>query len=165
MIVVGLCATLGADRRRSFHRNVVAPGTADIFRKTLGSWHACSSADGGHTGDRFYCNGGYPGILPPPVLLPQNRCNFGEVDIVGPRADSDPCIWVIQGGVFGRFGVEVVGFPRFVRQSYAGSACYIRTAPPCGISSGISGSESACYSPRRSARYFRQMVHCTACRK
>mgnify|MGYP006973830091 CR=1 FL=1 len=120
MTVVGLCATLGADRRRSFHRSVVAPGTVDICRETLRSCHACSSAGGGHTGGRFCCIDGYPGILPPPVLLPRNHCNSGEVDNVSTRADSDPCIWVIQGGVFGRFGVEVAGFPRFVPRAYAG---------------------------------------------
>ena len=114
MIVVGPCATLGADRHQSFHRNVVAPGTADICREALGSHHACSSVIGGHTGGCFYCNGGYPDTLPSPVLLPRNRCNSGGADTIGPRADSDPCIWAIHDGVFGRFGVGVAGSPRFL---------------------------------------------------
>ena len=112
--VVGPYATLGVDHRQSFRRNVVAPGIADIWREALGSRHACLSVGGGHTSGRFYCNGGYPAILPPLVLLPRNRCNFGRTDTVGPRADSDPCIWVVGVGVFGRFGVGVAGSPRFL---------------------------------------------------
>ena len=120
MTVVGLYATPGVDRRRSFHRSVVAPGTTDIYHEILGSCHTCLSVGDGHTGGRFYYSGGYPGILPPSVLPPRNRCNSGEVDIIGPRADSDPCIWVVQGGVLGRFGVGVGVFPLFVPRAYAG---------------------------------------------
>ena len=119
MTVVGPCATLGVDRGRSFRRNLVAPGNADICHEALGSRHACS-VDGGHIGGRFYCNSGYPGTLPPPVLLPHNRCNSGGADTVGPRADSDPCTWVVRVGVFGRFGVGVAGSPRFLPHAYAG---------------------------------------------
>ena len=145
MTVVGLCATLGADRHRSFHRNVVAPSTADMCHETLGSRHACSSVVGGHTGSRFYCYGGYPSTLPPPFLLRRNRCNSSGADTVGPRADSDPCIWAARVGVFGRFGVGVVGSTRFLLRAF-GEACYIHTTPPCGLSCGISGSRPACYS-------------------
>ena len=107
MTVVDLCAPLGADRRPSFHRSVVALGTADISLEILGSFHACLFVGDGHTGGRFYCSGGYPDILPPLVLPPRNRCNFGEIDIAGPRADSAPYIWAVTGGVPGRFVAEV----------------------------------------------------------
>ena len=120
MTAVGLCTTLSAYRRRSFHRSVVAPGTTDIYHEILGSCHACLSVGDGHIGGRFYCSSGYPGIIPPLVLPPGNRGNFREVGIVGPRADSDPCIWAIPVGVFGRFGVGVAGSPRFLPHAYAG---------------------------------------------
>ena len=95
MTVVDLCTTLGADRRLSFYRSVVALGTTDISLEILGSCHACLLVGNGHTGGRFYCSGGYLDILP----LPRNHCNSGELNIAGPRADSTPYIWAVPGGI------------------------------------------------------------------
>ena len=145
MTMVGPYATLGVNHRRSFRRNVVVPGTSDICREALESRHTCSSIGGGHTDGHFYCSGGYPGTPPPLVLLPHNHCNSGGAGTVGPHADSDPCIWAARVGVFGRFGVGVVGSTRFLLRAF-GEACYIHTTPPCGLSCGISGSRPACYS-------------------
>ena len=107
MTVVDLCAPLGADRRPSFHRSVVALGTADISLENPGNCHACLLVGNGHTGGRFYCIGGYPDTLPPLVLLPQTHCNSCVLDIAGPHADSAPDIWAVPGGVLGRFVAEV----------------------------------------------------------
>ena len=106
MTVVDLCAPLGADRRPSFHHSVVALGTTDISLEILGSCHACLLVGNGHTSGRFYCIGGYPDTLPL-VLLRRTHCNSCVLDIAGPRADSAPDIWVVPGGILGRFVAEV----------------------------------------------------------
>ena len=147
MTVVGLCATPDADRRQSFHRSVVAPGTADISLEILGSFHACLFVGDGHTGGRFYCSGGYPDILPP-VLPPRNRCNFGEIDIAGPLADSAPCIWVVSSWksvwlrfpYHGRMPVKHVIFALFHRVVFR--LAYRAVTPHVAVHGGTPGIEA-----------------------